>query len=181
MMRLFSSLHYVLYEPSGKWKTSEKISSAGKFGFLAGILGLFAWFYMFSGIPSGVFSFLVFFLIALASDFFSASVTHMLIELVKGGNGGASPLFYSFGLSDMLFSFLVPLGMICITFGGGQGTVFFIMLSAVVIARVYFISRLYGIGSWSAFFSFLIPYAAVLFFWNLFMFYSIFWLCSRIM
>jgi len=161
-MNIFAVLQTIIDRPEtlAAEPRPAGLGRTGMLGFLAGTLGLFVFLRMFSGVPPGIMSFSVLFLLVLAVNYFLASSMHLFMDFT-GAKGSAARLFLAFGCSDYLLALLVPLAFFAKLGALNAFLWFCLCFLAVLYARVRLVLRLYPVSVNKALLSVWLPYAGL--------------------
>ena len=138
----------------------RELGWAAMTGYLLGIFSLFTFLRLFSAIPPGVYSFLNVLALALGVNFFFASGIHLFLEMT-GSGGNALKLFFLFGLTELFWVLLIPLGFLAKLDYLNPVADILLCFIIIIIARISVIRRLYSISRNKALLSVAMPYAAV--------------------
>lgn len=133
----------------------ERAAGAGLAGFFLGSLCLFLWLGM-SGVHysavTGTLLFICIFFLQTAAGAAAGGLTHFFMEIM-GGRGSAAGLFAILGLSNMLWSLLLPVSFIRGAMGGslaGAGWAVFVIALAQMFAAAVMIRRGYRAPAWKS-------------------------------
>ena len=132
----------------------------GVFGYLLGTFSLFTFLRLFSAVPPGVYSFVNILALALSVNFFFASGIHLFLEMT-GAGGNALKLFFLFGLTELFWVVLIPLGFLAKLDYLNPVADFLLCFIVIVVARISVIRRLYSISRPKALLSIALPYAVI--------------------
>ncbi len=161
-MNLLSTVSDLLDDPRDfiDRAVGRELGWAGVFGYLLGTFSLFTFLRLFSAVPPGVYSFLNILALALAANFFFASGIHLFLEMT-GAGGNARKLFFLFGLTELFWALLIPLGFLAHLDYLNPVADFLLCFIIIILARISVIRRLYSISRNKALLSITLPYAAV--------------------
>lgn len=182
-MNLISTVSELLDDPGdfiGRVSVRE-LGWAGVFGYLAGTFSLFTFLRLFSAVPPGAYSFANVLALALGANFFFASGIHLFLEMTGAGgsaplngsfagpcpfagakaDGNALKLFFLFGLTELFWALLIPLGFLANLGYLNPVADFLLCFIVIIVARISVIRRLYAISRPKALLSIAMPYAGV--------------------
>ncbi|MBI4803370.1 MAG: hypothetical protein HY796_12700 [Elusimicrobia bacterium] len=134
---------------------------AGFLGYGLGIFSLFVFLRLFSAVPPYIHFFIIVFLLALAANFFLAGSMHLFLQMT-GCEGDALKLFLLFGLTELFWAVLIPLGFLAKLGYLNPAMVYMLCLAFILIARIALVRRLYSISRGKALLALSLPYAAVI-------------------
>lgn len=162
-MSLISTVAELVDEPRNFVDRAEvrEMGRAGLFGYLCGIFSIFIFLRMFSAVPPGIFSFLNVLALVLGVNFCFASGIHLFLEMT-GAGGNALRLFFLFGLTELFWILLIPLGFLAQPGYLNSGAACLLVFVIVMLARISLMRRLYVISRKKALLSLSLPYAAFL-------------------
>lgn len=160
-MNFLTVLSDVIDDPQGFLDRTKAggIAWAGFAGYLLGVFSLFVFLRMFSAVPPGIFSFGNVFAFALAMNFMLAALMHLFL-VMTGAEGDALKLFQAFGLTDLFWSLLIPLGFLAKLSYLTPMWDCLLCLCVVLLARISLARRLYTISRAKALLALTLPYAA---------------------
>ena len=138
----------------------RELGWAGVSGYLLGTFSLFTFLRFFSAVPPGVYSFVNILALALGINFFFASGIHLFLEMT-GAGGNALKLFLLFGLTELFWAVLIPLGFLAKLDYLNPVADFLLCFIVIVVARISVIRRLYAISRPKALLSITMPYVGV--------------------
>ncbi len=161
-MSVISTLSELIDEPQGfiDKEGVRETGRAGLTGCLFGALSIFIFLRLFSAVPPGVYSLLSVLSAVLAVNFVFASAMHLFLEMT-GSGGNALKLFSLLGVSDLLWTALVPLGFLAKAGFLNPAADLLLCLVAVLAARISLLRRLYAISRNKALLALGLPYAAL--------------------
>jgi hypothetical protein len=162
IMNLISTVTDLLDDPQGFINRAggREHGWAGIFGYLLGTFSIFTFMRLFSAVPPGVYSFAIVLLLALGVNFYFASVIHLFLEMT-GAGGSALKLFFLFGLTELFWALLIPLGFLANLNYMNPVADFLVCSVVIIIARISVIRRLYSISRNKALLSIAMPYVGV--------------------
>jgi hypothetical protein len=134
---------------------------AGMAGYAVGVFSLFVFLRMFSAVPPGVYSFLNILLAAAAVNFLFAAAVHLFLEMTGAKGGRALTLFFLFGVTELLWIVLIPLGLLANLDLLNPAVDLLICCLAIIAARIALVRRLYAISRNKALLALGLPYAAL--------------------
>lgn len=158
-----------------KESSVQDVSQAGWLGYFIGAFSLFIFACVFNVIPCGFVSFMVILSAMLIANFAFSSMVHLSLESA-GYTGNSYKLFLFFGISELMWSFAVPLATI--TKFNVFGIVFdvFIVSMLVVYVKIFFIRHLYGVSRFKASLAFSFPCFVISLGSFIFTVYGLFWI-----
>lgn len=162
-MNFFTVLSDVIDDPRGFLSRTGPggFGWAGFAGYLVGLFSVFVFLRMFSAVPPGIFSFGNVFLFALAGNFLLAAFMHLFLAMT-GAEGDALKLFQAFGLTELFWSLLIPLGFLAKLNFLTPLSGCLLCLCVVLLARISLARRLYTISRGKALLALTLPYAAAM-------------------
>ncbi|MBU2574106.1 MAG: hypothetical protein KKH28_08540 [Elusimicrobia bacterium] len=138
-----------------------RLGGAGFLGYGLGIFSLFVFLRLFSVVPPGIYSFANVFLFVLAVNFFLAGSMHLFLQMT-GAEGDALKLFLLFGLTELFWVVLIPLGFLAKLDYLPPALDCILCLAFILVARIALARRLYSISRGKAFLALSLPYAVVI-------------------
>lgn len=163
---------------------SERKVRAGTGCIFLASLSFFLWLYLagfpFSLMSGGILFFLIFFLI-LFKFAVLVSILHFLLEMT-GASGTAAGLFAVMGTASLVWTFLIPFGLIFrLSFPGNffpQALVFLFLFLYFIWLAVHAIKNNYRVPGWKSWFIMAVPFVLPVILGMLFVFGMIFWALS---
>jgi hypothetical protein len=160
-MSLIESIAELVEEPRSFVGRADVrgMGRAGIFGYVCGTLSVFVFLRLFSVVPPGLFSFLNVLALVLGVNFCFAAGIHLFLEMT-GASGNALRLFFIFGLTELFWSLLIPLGFAAKLGYLNPAVDCLMVFTIVILARISLMRRLYVISRKKALLSLGLPYAA---------------------
>lgn len=162
-MNFISELSEIIDDPQGfiAGPKAGRLGWTAFLGYLLGIFSLFIFLRLFSAVPPGIYSFGNVFLFVLALNFFLAGCMHLFLQMT-GAEGNALKLFQLFGITELFWAVLIPLGFLAKLNYLTPLLDSLICLFLILLARISLIRRLYTISRGKALLALTLPYAAVM-------------------